>query len=267
MLCRDHCHYCTFAKPPAKLDAPVPVAGGGRRDRRGGPAARAARRRCSRSATARRSATRWRATWLDERGYGSTLEYVRAVAIRVIEETGLLPHLNPGVMTYEELARLKQVAPSMGMMLETSLGPPVASAAGRTSGRRTRTRPSGCAMIEDAGRLAIPFTTGILVGHRRDRRPSAPSRSSRSAISTGATATSRRSSSRTSGPSPGRRCTTRPSRATRSSWPPSRRRGSCSDRGCTSRRRRTCPTPSSRPASSTPGSTTGAASRRSRPTT
>ena len=57
------------------------------------------------------------------------------------------------------------------------------------------------------------------------------------------------------------------SRGTRSSWPPSRRHGSCSDRGCTSRRRRTCPTPSSRPASSRPGSTTGAASRRSRPTT
>ena len=53
-------------------------------------------------------------------GYASTLDYVRAVAIRVIEETGLLPHLNPGVMSYEEIARLKQVSASMGLMLETS---------------------------------------------------------------------------------------------------------------------------------------------------
>ena len=58
--------------------------------------------------------------WLDERGYDSTLDYVRAMAIRVLEETGLLPHLNPGVMTWSELSRLKPVAPSMGMMLETT---------------------------------------------------------------------------------------------------------------------------------------------------
>ncbi|MGV0803020.1 7,8-didemethyl-8-hydroxy-5-deazariboflavin synthase, partial [Mycolicibacterium elephantis] len=58
--------------------------------------------------------------WLDERGYDSTLDYVRAMAIRVLEETGLLPHLNPGVMSWSELSRLKPVAPSMGMMLETT---------------------------------------------------------------------------------------------------------------------------------------------------
>src|ERR687888_500873 len=58
--------------------------------------------------------------WLAERGYASTLDYVRAMAIRVIEETGLLPHLNPGVMTWEDMARLKHVAVSMGLMLESS---------------------------------------------------------------------------------------------------------------------------------------------------
>src|SRR5919198_594618 len=58
--------------------------------------------------------------WLAERGYASTLDYVRAMAIRVIEETGLLPHLNPGVLSWQDLQRLKPVAPSMGMMLETT---------------------------------------------------------------------------------------------------------------------------------------------------
>ena len=58
--------------------------------------------------------------WLAARGYDSTLDYVRAMAVRVLEETGLLPHVNPGVMSWEELSRLKPVSPSMGMMLETT---------------------------------------------------------------------------------------------------------------------------------------------------
>src|SRR5699024_12667264 len=56
--------------------------------------------------------------WLESRGFDSTLDYVRAMSIRVLEETGLLPHLNPGVMSWSELSRLKPVAPTMGMMLE-----------------------------------------------------------------------------------------------------------------------------------------------------
>ena len=101
--------------------------------------------------------------WLDARGHASTLDYVRAVAIRVIEDTGLLPHLNPGVMSYEELARLKHVSASMGIMLETSSdrlsakGGPHFGSPDKVPAVRLRT-------IEDAGRLAIPFTTGILVG-------------------------------------------------------------------------------------------------------
>ena len=65
---------------------------------------------------------RWPAArrWLDERGYDSTLDYLRACAVAVLEETGLLPHLNPGVMSWQDLQRLKPVAPSMGMMLETT---------------------------------------------------------------------------------------------------------------------------------------------------
>jgi FO synthase len=162
MLCRDHCHYCTFAKPPARLHRPylnpdeiVAIAEAGRR---------AGCKEClftlgdkpeDRYAAARE--------WLDSYGYASTLDYVRAMSIRVIEETGLLPHLNPGVMTWEEMARLKHVSASMGMMLETSSerlserGMPHFNSPDKAPAVRLRT-------IEDAGRLSIPFTTGILVG-------------------------------------------------------------------------------------------------------
>src|SRR5438477_9472773 len=101
--------------------------------------------------------------WLGARGFDSTLEYVRAVSIRVIEETGLLPHLNPGVMSWEEMARLKHVSASMGLMLETSSdrlsqkGAPHFGSPDKVPSVRLRT-------IEDAGKLSIPFTTGILVG-------------------------------------------------------------------------------------------------------
>ncbi len=98
MLCRDHCHYCTFAKPPARLDAPfltpeevVAIAEAGR----------AAGCKEALFTLGDRPEDRYDVAreWLAERGYGSTLDYVRAVAVRVIEETGLLPHLNPGVMS------------------------------------------------------------------------------------------------------------------------------------------------------------------------
>ena len=109
MLCLDHCHYCTFAKPPARLDSPyltpeqvVVLAEAGRR-----LGCKEALFTLGDKPEERYPEAR---AWLAERGYRSTLEYVRAVAIKVIEETGLLPHLNPGVMSYEQLARLKHVA-------------------------------------------------------------------------------------------------------------------------------------------------------------
>ena len=162
MLCRDHCHYCTFAKPPARLESPfltpeevVAIAEAGRVLGCKEALFTLGDRPEDRYDVARE--------WLSARGYASTLEYVRAVAIRVIEETGLLPHLNPGVMSYEDLARLKQVSASMGLMLETSSdrlsrrGGPHFGSPDKVPAVRLRT-------IEDAGRLAIPFTTGILVG-------------------------------------------------------------------------------------------------------
>ncbi|HEX9693369.1 MAG TPA: bifunctional FO biosynthesis protein CofGH [Actinomycetota bacterium] len=162
MLCRDHCHYCTFAKPPAKLERPflsieevVAIAEAGRT------------RGCKEAlfTLGDRPEERYPVAreWLAARGYHSTLDYVRAAAIRVIEETGLLPHLNPGVMGWEEMARLKHVSASMGLMLETSSdrlsekGGPHVGSPDKVPAVRMRT-------IEDAGRLAIPFTTGILVG-------------------------------------------------------------------------------------------------------
>jgi FO synthase len=162
MLCRDHCHYCTFAKPPAKLEHPflspdevVSIAAAGRAMGCKEALFTLGDRPEERYPIAR--------DWLEERGYRSTLEYLRAVSIRVIEETGLLPHLNPGVMSYEELARLKHVSASMGLMLETSSdrlsqrGGPHLGSPDKVPAVRLRT-------IEDAGRSAIPFTTGILVG-------------------------------------------------------------------------------------------------------
>jgi len=162
MLCRDHCHYCTFAKPPAKLDAPFLTP-----DEVVAIAAAGASAGCKEAlfTLGDRPEERYpeARAWLDARGHASTLDYVRAAAIRVIEDTGLLPHLNPGVMSYEELATLKHVSASMGIMLETSSdrlsakGGPHFGSPDKVPAVRLRT-------IEDAGRLAIPFTTGILVG-------------------------------------------------------------------------------------------------------
>jgi FO synthase len=173
MLCRDHCHYCTFAKPPARLGSPfltpeevVAIADAGRA------------MGCKEAlfTLGDRPEDRYEAArdWLEERGYGSTLDYVRAVAIRVIEETGLLPHLNPGVMSYEEQARLRHVAASMGMMLETASAR-LAERGGPHFGSPDKLPAVRLRTIEDAGRLAIPFTTGILVGIGETRRERAES--------------------------------------------------------------------------------------------
>ena len=86
---------------------------------------------------------------------------MRASAISVIEETGLLPHLNPGVMSYEELARLRHVSASMGLMLETT-SERLTRRGGAHFGSADKRPAVRLRTIEDAGRLAIPFTTGIL---------------------------------------------------------------------------------------------------------
>jgi FO synthase len=113
-----------------------------------------------------RPETRWPEArqWLDERGYNSTLDYVRAAAIRVLEETGLLPHLNPGVMSWAEMSRLRPVAPSMGMMLETTSRRLFETRGLAHFGSPDKDPAVRLRTLTDAGRLSIPFTTGLLVG-------------------------------------------------------------------------------------------------------
>jgi FO synthase len=173
MLCRDHCHYCTFAKPPARVDDPflttdqvVAIAESGRKMGCKEALFTLGDRPEERYEQARR--------WLAERGYASTLEYVRAVAIIVIERTGLIPHLNPGVMSYEDIARLKQVSGSMGLMLETS-SDRLARRGGPHFGSPDKLPAVRLRTIEDAGRLGVPFTTGILVGIGETERERAES--------------------------------------------------------------------------------------------
>ena len=97
-------------------------------------------------------------------GYDSTLAYVRAMAIRVLEETGLLPHLNPGVMSWEEMNRLKPVSPSMGMMLETTSRRLFETKGEAHYGSPDKDPAVRLRVLEDAGRLSVPFTTGLLIG-------------------------------------------------------------------------------------------------------
>ncbi|MEX2289303.1 MAG: bifunctional FO biosynthesis protein CofGH [Mycobacteriales bacterium] len=156
-LCRDRCHYCTFATVPGRLPAPFLSLDEVVHLARAGAALG-----CKEAlfTLGDRPEDRWQAAgdWLEAAGYDSTLAYLRACAIAVLEETGLLPHLNPGVLTWPELQRLKPVAPSMGMMLETTAELP-AHAGSPDKVPATRLR-----VLEDAGRHAVPFTTGLLVG-------------------------------------------------------------------------------------------------------
>ena len=166
-LCRDSCHYCTFVTVPGKLRAE----GRGmylEPDEIVGIARRGAEKGCKEAlfTLGDRPETRWPEArrWLDERGYDSTLDYVRATAIRVLEETGLLPHLNPGVMSWTELSRLKPVAPSMGMMLETTSRRLFETRGMAHFGSPDKDPAVRLRTLTDAGRLSIPFTTGLLVG-------------------------------------------------------------------------------------------------------
>ena len=162
-LCRDRCHYCTFATTPGRVHSPYLSPDEVLEIARQGAALG-----CKEALFTLGDAPedRWEAArqWLEEAGYDSTLDYVRAMAIRVLEETGLLPHLNPGVMSWQDLQRLKPVAPSMGMMLETTSrrlfeekGQPHFGSPDKDPAIRLR-------VLEDAGRSNVPFTTGLLIG-------------------------------------------------------------------------------------------------------
>lgn len=166
MLCRDKCGYCTFAQPPARLESPylspsqvraLAVAG--------------ARVGCHEALFTLGEAPEERypvaAQWLADNGYASTIDYVAAMAQLVLDETGLLPHANAGALPADQLAQLRKVSPSQGAMVE-SLRDDLECHRGAPD----KTPERRLATLEAAGELAIPFTTGILVGigeNREDR--------------------------------------------------------------------------------------------------
>jgi len=166
-LCRDRCHYCVFVQSPGKLAAagisPYMEAEEVLRIAREGAALG-----CKEAllTLGDRPEDRWQAAreWLREHGYASTLEYVADMAHLILEETGLLPHLNPGVMSWIELQRLKPLAPSMGMMLETTSTRLWAEKGGAHFGSPDKEPRVRLNVLEDAGRSRIPFTTGLLLG-------------------------------------------------------------------------------------------------------
>jgi FO synthase len=162
-LCRDRCHYCTFATVPHKVPAAFLE-----RDEVVAIARAGAEAGCKEAlfTLGDRPEERWTVAreWLDHRGYSSTLDYLRACAIAVLEETGLLPHLNPGVLTWDDLQRLRPVAASMGMMLETTSERLWSTPGLAHYGSPDKEPAVRLRVLEDAGRVGVPFTTGILVG-------------------------------------------------------------------------------------------------------
>ncbi|HEX7266791.1 MAG TPA: bifunctional FO biosynthesis protein CofGH, partial [Streptosporangiaceae bacterium] len=162
-LCRDRCGYCTFATVPGRLESPFLSP-----DEVLAIARQGAALGCKEAlfTLGDRPEDRWRQArdWLEASGYSDTLSYVRAMAIRVLEETGLLPHLNPGVLTWQDFQRLKPVAPSMGMMLETTAARLFTEPGGPHYGSPDKDPAVRLRVLEDAGRSAVPFTTGILIG-------------------------------------------------------------------------------------------------------
>jgi FO synthase len=161
-LCRDVCHYCTFARPPRRgeraylsLEEVVEIA-------RAGAAAG-----CHEAlfTLGDKPELRYRAAReeLAALGCDTTLEYLARAARLVLDETGLLPHLNPGVMSAADLAALRPVAASMGLMLETTARR-LSERGGPHFGSPDKDPALRLATIEQAGRLTIPFTSGILIG-------------------------------------------------------------------------------------------------------
>jgi FO synthase len=170
-LCRDRCHYCTFVTTPGQLrkDGKAPFLSP---DEVLDIARAGAALGCKEAlfTLGDRPEDRWPVAdeWLHAHGFDSTLGYLRAMAIRVLEETGLLPHLNPGVLSWEEIQRLKPVSASMGMMLETTATRLWSQPGGPHFGSPDKEPAVRLRVLEDAGRCAVPFTTGVLLGIGED---------------------------------------------------------------------------------------------------
>ena len=161
-LCRDVCHYCTFAQTPKKVESPylsidqvISIAKDG--EAHG----------CYEAlfTLGDKPELRYRAAreWLSANGYKTTNDYLAACAEAVLNETSLIPHLNPGCLTADEITTLKPLSGSMGLMVEslssrlTEKGQPHFGSPDKDPIFRMKT-------LEEAGRQKVPFTTGILIG-------------------------------------------------------------------------------------------------------
>ena len=162
MLCRDRCGYCTFAKPPARLESPYLEL-----DQVLDIARRGAAMGCHEALFTLGEGPEDRypvaREWLTAHGYGSTVDYLVDAAGAVLRETGLLPHANAGALDQVDLERLRAVSPSQGIMIET-LAARLGEPGGPHAGAPDKTPERRLATLEAAGRARIPFTTGILVG-------------------------------------------------------------------------------------------------------
>jgi FO synthase len=161
-LCRDVCHYCTFAKTPKKVSSPYMslkevIDSAKNAELLGCKEAlfTLGERPELRYSTARKA--------LANMGYQSTLEYLKEASNAVIENTELLPHLNPGCMTSQEIEELRPVAASMGMMLESS-SKRLCEKGGPHYGSPDKDPEKRLATLDSAGKAKVPFTTGILIG-------------------------------------------------------------------------------------------------------
>src|SRR4051794_8611425 len=161
-LCRDVCHYCTFARPPRRgepayltIDEVLEIA-------RAGAAAGC---REALFTLGDKPELRYRAAReeLAALGCETTLEYLGRAAEAVLEDTGLLPHLNPGVMTREDVRVLRPVSASMGLMLETT-SERLSARGGPHFGSPDKAPALRLATLAAAGEELVPFTTGILIG-------------------------------------------------------------------------------------------------------
>lgn len=167
-LCRDVCHYCTFAQTPRHLDSVFMSV-----DEVLDVAKQGAALGCKEAlfTLGEKPELRYRVAreWLNEHGYGSTIEYLAHVAQEVLAQTGLLPHFNPGNLSDEELELLRPIAPSMGIMLEsasdrlTERGMPHYGSPDKVPAVRLDT-------LVRLGRHHVPTTTGILIGIGETRR-------------------------------------------------------------------------------------------------
>jgi len=161
-LCRDVCHYCTFAHPPKKgqrafmtPDEVLDIARAG------------ARAGCDEAlfTLGDKPELRYRVAReeLAEMGYATTVEYLTDISRRVLQETGLLPHINAGIMSEEEIRALRDVSVSQGIMLET-VSDRLSQRGGPHFGSPDKLPAVRLEMVAAAGRAAVPFTTGILIG-------------------------------------------------------------------------------------------------------